>query len=35
MPALRKEVVPRLLRTAAAIEVDLSVSGVAAGAGTP
>jgi IclR family transcriptional regulator, pca regulon regulatory protein len=35
MPALRKEVVPRLLRTAAAIEVDLSVSRVAAGAGTP
>ena len=28
MPALRREVVPRLLRTAAAIEVDLSVSGV-------
>jgi IclR family pca regulon transcriptional regulator len=29
MPALRREVVPRLLRTAAAIEVDLSVAGVA------
>jgi IclR family transcriptional regulator, pca regulon regulatory protein len=29
MPVLRKEVVPRLLRTAAAIEVDLSVAGVA------
>ena len=27
MPALRREVVPRLLRTAEAIEVDLSVSG--------
>jgi IclR family transcriptional regulator, pca regulon regulatory protein len=35
MPALRKGVVPRLLRTAAAIEVDLSVSGAAAGSGTP
>jgi IclR family transcriptional regulator, pca regulon regulatory protein len=35
MPALRKEVVPRLLRTAAAIEVDLSVSGGAAASGTP
>ena len=29
MPVLRREVVPRLLRTAAAIEVDLSVAGVA------
>ncbi len=27
MPALRREVVPKLLRTAEAIEVDLSVSG--------
>jgi IclR family pca regulon transcriptional regulator len=29
MPVLRKDVVPRLLRTASAIEVDLSVAGVA------
>ncbi len=29
MPVLRKEVVPKLLRTAAAIEVDLNVTGVA------
>jgi IclR family transcriptional regulator, pca regulon regulatory protein len=29
MPVLRREVVPKLLRIAAAIEVDLSVSGVA------
>jgi IclR family pca regulon transcriptional regulator len=35
MPALRKEVVSRLLRTAAAIEVDLSVSGSVAGSATP
>jgi IclR family pca regulon transcriptional regulator len=31
MQALRKEVVPHLLRTAAAIEVDLSVSGSPSG----
>jgi IclR family pca regulon transcriptional regulator len=29
MPVLRREVVPKLLRTASAIEVDLSVTGVA------
>jgi len=32
MPALRREVVPRLLRTAEAIEVDLPAAAPAGGA---
>jgi IclR family transcriptional regulator, pca regulon regulatory protein len=34
MPALRRDVVPRLLRTAEAIEVDLRAAAPAGGAST-
>jgi hypothetical protein len=34
MPALRREVVPKLLRTAEAIEIDLRAAAPAGGANT-